>query len=56
MVGSPRRPIGELLAHPERDMRELVTDGEVLVWIEGREPGPAPADSPIPSSTESTQS
>jgi hypothetical protein len=36
------------LAHPERDMRELVTDGEVLVWVEGRDPGPAPSDSVYP--------
>jgi hypothetical protein len=32
------------LVHENRDMRELVTDGQRLIWVEGREPGPAPAD------------
>ena len=36
------------LANTERDIRELVTDGTWLVWVEGRDPGPAAPNNPNP--------
>jgi hypothetical protein len=40
--------LAPLLRHAERDITAVATDGKRLVWVEGRDPMPAPAGWPFP--------